>query len=123
MKEFAKALDAAARPIPLPVGVAIETARATNTKDNADASRTSEPQLTEVFAVLSADRKVHQATTAAALEAAVSRSRTPRWVWVALVLTMLGGFSALGGIVFLIGLHLLHDCRELVEPLLVQTVP
>lgn len=94
MKELAKALDALARPGSAPTSPSGDTARASDTKDEAEKS--SGPQLTEVFAALSADRKAHHAV----VEAAIKGSRTPPWVWSAIVLTMLGGFIALGGIVF-----------------------
>jgi serine/threonine protein kinase len=99
MKEFAKAVETAARATSLAGSPTVDTARATNTKAEAE-GESAGPQMSEVFAVLSAERKVQHAATAAALEAAVQRSRTPRWVWATLLLTMLGGFSALGVIVF-----------------------
>jgi Leucine-rich repeat (LRR) protein len=97
MKEFAVAIDAILR-TPQPTGPAAETAKAEDTRQNTEQPGTA--TLGEVFAVLSADRKQARAETAAAVEAAIARHRTPRWVFVLAGLLLVGGLTALGGIIF-----------------------
>jgi serine/threonine protein kinase len=96
MKELAKALELQVRSAASPVSPSTDTARASDTKNDAEKSTSDGPHLSEVFAALSADRKAHQSI----VEKAIKGSRTPPWVWSAIVLTMLGGFIALGAIVF-----------------------
>jgi hypothetical protein len=96
MKEFAAAIDAFLR-APAPTVPAAETARAGATRRDGDEAGTN---LAEVFAVISADRKLARAETAAAVEAAVRKHRTPRWALVLAGLLLVGGLTALAGIVF-----------------------
>jgi serine/threonine protein kinase len=100
MKEFAAAVDAARAPIP--AGPSAETAKAENTRRGGD--RPAAETLAGVFAAIVADRKQARAETAAAVEAAIARHHTPRWL-VALgglvfVGVLLAGLAALGGLVF-----------------------
>jgi Leucine-rich repeat (LRR) protein len=97
MKEFAAAIDAVLR-APQPTGPAAETAKAQETRQNTEPAGTK--TLGEVFAALSADRKQARAETAAAVEAAIARHRTPRWVFVLAGLLLVGGLTALGSIIF-----------------------
>lgn len=100
MKEFAAALDAVLRK-PAPTGPAVETARANTTRrEGEDESTSTRTNLAEVFAALSDDRKQARVETAAAVEAAIAKHRTPRWIFLLVGLFALSGFTALAGIVF-----------------------
>lgn len=98
MKEFAAAVDVVLQQ-PLPGPAAVDTARANETRGQEPESNAAAP-LSELFAALSAERRSQQAATTAAVEAAVRRWRTPPWVLALVSLALLGGFLALGGIVF-----------------------
>jgi hypothetical protein len=93
MKEMAAAMDAFLR-APLP---AAETAGAGETRHEKGATSTN---LAEVFAALSVERKAARAETAAAVEAAVRKHRTPPWVLALVGLVFLGGLTALAAVVF-----------------------
>jgi uncharacterized protein (TIGR03067 family) len=100
MKEFAQAIDTVLRQ-PAPAGPSVETAKANTTRrQGEDESTSTRNNLAEVFAVLSDDRKQARVETAAAVEAAIAKHRTPRWVFLLVGLFALGGFAALAGIVF-----------------------
>lgn len=100
MKEFAAALDTLLRK-PVPTGPAVDTAKANTTRrEGEDESTSTRNNLAEVFAVLSEDRKQARAETAEAVEAAIAKHRTPRWVFLLVGLLSLGGFAALAGIIF-----------------------
>lgn len=100
MKEFAAAVDAVLR-APTPAGPAADTARAGTTRQEGDNQSTSTSNnLAEVFAALSDDRKQARAETAAVVEAAIAKHRTPRWIFLLVGLLFVGGLTALGGIVF-----------------------
>lgn len=73
-----------------------DTAKATGTKKDRSEPTSENQKLADVFAVISAERKA----TAAAMERAVAKHKTPTWIWIALGLLIFGGFSALGGIIF-----------------------
>ena len=94
MREFAAALDGVLRP---PTAPASETAKATKTKKGSDESSTDSRRLADIFAAYSAEQKEE---TAAAVEKAVLKARTPRWVFVLFGVLLVGGLSAVAGIVF-----------------------
>lgn len=86
MKEFATAIDAAMR-APTPAGPAAATkprARATRLEQEEASSN-----LSEVFAVMSVERKGVRAETTTAVKAARAKHRTPRWVFL-----LVGGLGA-----------------------------
>lgn len=98
MKEMAAAIDAVLR-TPKPASGSAETRQPVTTRcDGAEA--TSSENMADLFAVMSMERKATRAETAAAVEAAMAKHRTPRWVFVAIGAAMLFGFIALGGIIF-----------------------
>jgi uncharacterized protein (TIGR03067 family) len=98
MKEMAAAIDAVLR-MPKPVSGSAETMQPVTTRrDGAEA--TSSENMADLFAVMSMERKATRAETAAVVEAAMAKHRTPRWVFVAIGAAMLFGFIALGGIIF-----------------------
>src|SRR5262249_25074570 len=86
MKEFAAAIDAVARA--RPSGSAAETAKADKTGQ--DAMQPGTETLAGLFAAVSAERKQSRAATAAAVEAAIARHGTPRWVFALAGLLLLG---------------------------------
>lgn len=100
MKEFAAAIDAYLR-APLPAGAA-ETTGADKTRSDGD--RPGTETMAGVIAALSADRRETRAEAAAAVEAALTRHRTPRWVFVVAGLILLGvlvaGAGTLAGLIF-----------------------
>lgn len=94
MREFAAAIDAMLR-----------TPAATESTGSASApsivaNKPGTDTMAEVFAALSADRKQTQAETAAAVEAAMARHRTPRWLIALSALLVVGSIGALAAIVF-----------------------
>jgi hypothetical protein len=93
MRELAAAIDAALRP-PALESPAVETFAAPSLQS---AAQPKSDHLAEFFAAISAERKESRAQTAAAVEAAVARHRTPRW---AIVMVGLAVAGALGAIVF-----------------------
>ncbi len=97
MKEFATALDTVLRSAP-PAGPTAETTRPERTRQGSELAGSE--TLGEVFAALSLDRKQARAETAAVVEAAIARYRTPQWVFLLAGLLLLGGMAALGGLVF-----------------------
>ncbi len=98
MKEFAAAIDAVLR-TPKPASGSAETMQPVTTRrDGVEA--TSSENMADLFAVMSMERKATRAETAAVVEAAMAKHRTPRWVFVAIGLAMLFGLIALGGIIF-----------------------
>jgi hypothetical protein len=97
MKEFATALDTVLR-ASAPAGPAAERTRPDRTRQGSE--QTGTEMLGEVFAALSLDRKQARAETAAVVEAAIARYRTPQWVFILAGLLLLGGMAALGGLVF-----------------------
>lgn len=100
MKEFAAALDAVLRK-PAPAGPAVETARANTTRhDGDDESNSTRNDFAEVFAALSDDLKQARVETAAAVEAAIAKHRTPRWIVLLIGLFFAGGLMALTGVIF-----------------------
>jgi hypothetical protein len=96
MKEMAAAMDGLLR-TPAPAGPAAETAGEGATGREKGVTNTN---LAEVFAAMSVERKTARAETAAAVEAAIRKHRTPRWVLVLVGLLFLGGLTALAGMVF-----------------------
>ncbi|MCX7667101.1 MAG: TIGR03067 domain-containing protein, partial [Gemmataceae bacterium] len=98
MKEFAAAIDAVLR-TPKPVSGSAETMQPIATRRDGEEATSSE-NMADLFAVMSMERKATRAETAAVVEAALSKYRTPRWVFVAIGVVMLSGFIALGGIIF-----------------------
>jgi len=99
MKAFAAAIDGYLR---RPTGPVAETARAVETTPDKDAEGSTNRKLEDVFEVLAEQRKADQAETKAAVEAAASKSRTPRWIFVGLAVLFVAGMTAIAGIVFLI---------------------
>ncbi len=99
MREFASVLDAYLR---RPTGPVAETARAVETTPGkeADAEASSARKIEEVFAALTEQQKTAREETAAAVEAAAAKSRTPRWIFAGLALLLVGGLTAIAGIVF-----------------------
>lgn len=98
MKEFATAIDTVLR-TPKPTSGSAETIQPVATRrDSAEA--TSSENMADLFAVMSIERKASRAETAAVVEAAMAKHRTPRWVFVAIGVVILFGFIALGGIIF-----------------------
>lgn len=98
MREFAAAIDAVLR-MPKPTSGSAETMQPVATRREG-AEATSSENMADLFAVMSMERKATRAETAAAVEAAMAKHRTPRWVFVAIGLAILFGFIALGGIIF-----------------------
>jgi Leucine-rich repeat (LRR) protein len=93
MKELAAALDAYLR----------SPALASPSAETAKAEQQGVDTMADIFAALSAERKQARAEAAAAVEAAVARHRTPRWVLIVaglFGLLVVGGLIALAGIVF-----------------------
>jgi serine/threonine-protein kinase len=88
MREFAAAVDAFLR---APAAPAAETARAVETvpmaapvEDDADAGlSTNTRKLADLFGALSEQQAAHRAETEEAIERAVAKARTPRWVFAA----------------------------------------
>jgi uncharacterized protein (TIGR03067 family) len=99
MKEFAAALDAVLRS-PAPAGPSAETARAGKTHREGDEPSTSSANLGDLFAAMSVERKKVRAETAAAVEDAIRKHRTAPWLFVLVGLLVMGGLTALGGILF-----------------------
>jgi hypothetical protein len=98
MKEFSQAIDAVVR-APATARPSAETARAEQTRQGEEPSSNA-TNMAEVFAAIAADRTQARAETAAAVEAAIRKHRTPRWA-VALGVTLLVcGLAAVAGIVF-----------------------
>jgi serine/threonine protein kinase len=100
MNEMAKALSAVARPAAPAALAAFDTACAADTRNDAAKSTSGTPDMSDVFAAISADRQAQHAAATATVESAVKRSGTPPWVWPTVVATMLGGFLLLAGITF-----------------------
>ncbi len=99
MKELAASLDAILRTPP--AGNDMETAKANTThRVGDDGSTSNSNNLAEVFAALSDDRKKTRDETAAAVEAAIAKHRTPRWVFLLVGLLFAGGMATLAGIIF-----------------------
>jgi uncharacterized protein (TIGR03067 family) len=95
MKEFASAVDAVLR---APAGSSASTGKVDKTQTDGDSSMgTDTRRLADLFAAYSAERKQE---TEAVIERAVRNARTPRWVFLLFGLLLLGGLTALGGIVF-----------------------
>jgi formylglycine-generating enzyme required for sulfatase activity len=100
MKEFAAALDAVLR-TPAPTGPAVETAKGDPTRREGNDEKTNTSNnLAEVFAALSDDRKQARAETAAVVEAAIAKHRTPRWMFLLVGLLFAGGLTVLASVVF-----------------------
>jgi uncharacterized protein (TIGR03067 family) len=100
MKEFAAALDAVLRKS-APTSPTVESVNANATRrEGDDGSSNTRNNLAELFAALSDDRKQARVETAAAVEAAIAKHRTPRWVFALAGLFIVGGLTALAGIVF-----------------------
>ncbi len=99
MKEFAEAVDGYLR---APADPNTELAWAVEAKPDGDAAglSTDTRKLAELFAVMSEQRKIEKAETAAAVEAAAARHRTPRWIFAALALLLVGGLAAVAAVVF-----------------------
>lgn len=95
MKEFAAAMDGVLR---APAGSTTDTAKPGKTTNDAEASvGTDTRRLADIFAAMSAERKQE---TEAAMERAVRKARTPRWVFVIAGLILVGGLTAIAGLVF-----------------------
>jgi uncharacterized protein (TIGR03067 family) len=88
MKAFATALEAFLKDQP---------AAMTTTQNTKEADPEHSVGMAQVLAALSADRR---AETEAAVEAAVRRSHPPMKLWLILGVILLGGFTALAGIIF-----------------------
>ncbi len=99
MKEFAAAIDTVLRETSAPSSPG-ETARADKTRGAGQEESSGDTNLADVFAVMSAERKKSQAETAAVVEAAIRKTRTPRWVFIALGLIGIFGLTALAGVIF-----------------------
>jgi serine/threonine protein kinase len=89
MKALATALEAFLKDQP--------AATTTATQKTKEADPDHSVGMAQVLAALSADRR---AETEAAVEAAVRRSRPPMKLWLILGVILLGGFTALAGIIF-----------------------
>jgi serine/threonine protein kinase len=93
MREFAQAVDAILR---TPIGPSAETLRAEETRHASQESTAGNDQMADMFAAISQERKA----TAAAVERAIAKHRTPLWVFVAIGMVLVLGFSVLGGVMF-----------------------
>lgn len=100
MSEFSAAIDAYLR-VPTSTEPATDMAQSSTTRHQGEDASTNTNALAEVFAALSVDRKQVRAETAAAVEVAIAKHRTPRWIFGLLGLFFAGGLAALGGMVFL----------------------
>lgn len=94
MREFAAAIDAMLRT------PAAAESTGTASAQSIAANKPGTDTMAEVFAALSADRKQTQAETAAAVDAAMARHRTPRWLIALSALLVVGSIGVLAGIVF-----------------------
>jgi serine/threonine protein kinase len=92
MREFAAAIDSVLKGSSPP--------ESAGSAQSIVADRPGTDTLADVFAALSADRKQTQQETAAALDAALARHRTPPWVVALVGLLIVGSIGALAGIVF-----------------------
>lgn len=100
MTEMANALGSVAQLSGASTAAVADTARAAVTTTDTPTSISTTPNMSAVFAAISAERQAQQAATVAAVEAAVKQSRTPKWVWPVVIATILGGFVVLAGITF-----------------------
>ncbi len=100
MKEFAAAIDPLSRESTATSSPG-ETAKVEKTRGGmGEPESTGDSNLAEVFAVMSAERKKSQAETAAVVEAAIRKTRTPRWILIALGLIGIFGIATLAGLIF-----------------------
>ena len=99
MREFAAAIDVVLRES-MGSSSPGETARTDKTRGAGERESAGETNLADVFAVMSAERKKSRAETAAVVEAAIRKSHTPRWVFIALGLIGILGIATLAGLIF-----------------------
>jgi len=95
MRELADAVDGYLHP---PVNAGEELAWAVEPKPDTGGGAglsTDTRKLAELFEVVSRQRKIEKAETTAAIEAAATRHRTPRWIFVAFALLIVGGLAAI----------------------------
>ncbi|MCE9564988.1 MAG: DUF1080 domain-containing protein [Planctomycetes bacterium] len=102
MKEFAAAVEGYLRQ---PTTGSAETVRAAKTKRNDESDSdeglsTNTRKLADVFEAISEQQETAKAETAAAIEAAAGRHRTPRWIFAALALLIVSGLTAVSAVVF-----------------------
>ncbi|MEQ1906122.1 MAG: protein kinase [Pirellulaceae bacterium] len=99
MKDFAAAIDTVLRGNTTPLSPG-ETARTEETRGLGERESAGDTNLADVFAVMSAERKKSQAETAAVVEAAIRKTHTPRWIFIALGLIGIFGIATLAGLIF-----------------------